>query len=151
MIFKACLEISRNMRLKTVSHAVSTREPYITPRVIWRHKVTTRGKNNINIWLPVIISILIGKLRNIFKSKQPRSSIHTPGKRNGLNIMLSKQKGICNFWLRPSVEIAEIHFFSFNFNCFSQRKAGKVYIFISEGNSILWFLKHVSKYLEIWD
>jgi hypothetical protein len=27
--------------------------------------------------------------------------------------------------------------FSFNFNCFSQRKAGKVYIFISEGNSIL--------------
>ena len=41
--------------------------------------------------------------------------------------------------------------FSFIFNCFSQRKAGKVYIFISEGNSILWFLKHVSKYLEIWD
>jgi hypothetical protein len=41
--------------------------------------------------------------------------------------------------------------FSFNFNCFSQRKAGKVYIFISEGNSFLWFLKHVSKYLEIWD
>ena len=41
--------------------------------------------------------------------------------------------------------------FSFNFNCFSQRKAGKVYIFISERNSILWFLKHVSKYLEIWD
>ena len=41
--------------------------------------------------------------------------------------------------------------FSFNFNCFSQRKAGKVYILISEGNSILWFLKHVSKYLEIWD
>ena len=35
--------------------------------------------------------------------------------------------------------------------CFSQRKAGKVYIFISEGNSILWFLKHVSKYLEMWD
>ena len=32
-----------------------------------------------------------------------------------------------------------------------KRKAGKVYIFISEGNSILWFLKHVSKYLEIWD
>jgi hypothetical protein len=27
--------------------------------------------------------------------------------------------------------------FSFNFNCFSQRKAVKVYIFISEGNSIL--------------
>jgi hypothetical protein len=26
--------------------------------------------------------------------------------------------------------------FSLNFNCFSQRKAGKVYIFISEGNSI---------------
>jgi hypothetical protein len=41
--------------------------------------------------------------------------------------------------------------FYFNFNCFSHRKAGKVYIFISEGNSILWFLKHVSKYLEIWD
>ena len=41
--------------------------------------------------------------------------------------------------------------FSFNFNCFSQRKAGKVYIFISEGNSILWFLRHVSKYLEMWD
>ena len=37
--------------------------------------MTTRGKNNINIWLPVIISILIGQLRNIFKSKQPRSSI----------------------------------------------------------------------------
>ena len=37
------------------------------------------------------------------------------------------------------------------FNCFSQRKAGKVYIFISEGNNILWFLKHVSKYLEICD
>jgi hypothetical protein len=36
--------------------------------------VTTRGKNNINIWLPVIISILIGQLRNIFKSKRPRSS-----------------------------------------------------------------------------
>jgi hypothetical protein len=36
--------------------------------------VTTRGKNNINIWLPVIISILIGQLRNIFKSKWPRSS-----------------------------------------------------------------------------
>ena len=34
----------------------------------------TRGKNNINIWLPVIISILIGHLRNIFISKQPRSS-----------------------------------------------------------------------------
>jgi hypothetical protein len=44
----------------------------------------------------------------------------------------------------------EIHDFSFNFNCFSQRKAGKVYIFILEGNIILWFLKHVSKYLEIW-
>ena len=29
--------------------------------------------------------------------------------------------------------------FVFNFNCFSQRKAGKVYIFISEGNSILDF------------
>jgi hypothetical protein len=28
----------------------------------------------------------------------------TPGKRDGLNIMLSKQKGICNFRLRPSVE-----------------------------------------------
>jgi hypothetical protein len=41
--------------------------------------------------------------------------------------------------------------FSFNVNCFSQRKVGKVYIFISEGNSILWFLKYVSKYLEIWD
>jgi uncharacterized membrane protein YhaH (DUF805 family) len=41
--------------------------------------------------------------------------------------------------------------FSFNFNCFSQRKAGKVYIFKLEGNSILWFLRHVSKYLEIWD
>jgi hypothetical protein len=41
--------------------------------------------------------------------------------------------------------------FSFNFNCFPQRKAGKVYIFISEGNSIQWFLKHISKYLEIWD
>jgi hypothetical protein len=27
--------------------------------------------------------------------------------------------------------------FSFNFSCFSQRKGGKVYIFISEGNSIL--------------
>ena len=27
--------------------------------------------------------------------------------------------------------------FSFNFNCFSQRKAGTVYIFISEGNSIM--------------
>jgi hypothetical protein len=39
----------------------------------WRHKVTTRGKNNINIWLPVIISILIGQLRKIFKSKRPRS------------------------------------------------------------------------------
>jgi hypothetical protein len=36
--------------------------------------VTTRGKNNINIWLPVIIPILIGQLRNIFKSKRPRSS-----------------------------------------------------------------------------
>ena len=31
--------------------------------------MTTRGKNNINTWLPVIISILIGQLRNIFKSK----------------------------------------------------------------------------------
>ena len=37
--------------------------------------MTTRGKNNINIWLPVIISILIGQIRNIFKSKQPMSSI----------------------------------------------------------------------------
>ena len=36
--------------------------------------MTTRGKNNINIWLPVIISILIGQLWNIFKSKRPRSS-----------------------------------------------------------------------------
>jgi hypothetical protein len=36
--------------------------------------MTTCGKNNINIWLPVIISILIGQLRNIFKSKWPRSS-----------------------------------------------------------------------------
>jgi hypothetical protein len=36
--------------------------------------VTARGKNNINIWLPLIFSILIGQLRNIFKSKQPRSS-----------------------------------------------------------------------------
>jgi hypothetical protein len=41
--------------------------------------------------------------------------------------------------------------FSFNVNCFSQRKEGKVYIFISEVNSILWFLKHVSKYQEIWN
>jgi hypothetical protein len=32
--------------------------------------VTTRGKNNINIWLPVIISILMGQLRKIFKSKR---------------------------------------------------------------------------------
>ena len=39
-----------------------------------KKKVTTRGKNNINIWLPVIISILIGQLRKIFKSKRPRSS-----------------------------------------------------------------------------
>ena len=32
---------------------------------------------------------------------------YTPGKGDGLNIMLSKQKGICNFRkfrLRPSVE-----------------------------------------------
>ena len=36
--------------------------------------MSTRGKTNINIWLSVIISILIGQLRNIFKSKQPRSS-----------------------------------------------------------------------------
>ena len=36
--------------------------------------MTTPGKNNINIWLPVIISILIRQLRNIFKSKRPRSS-----------------------------------------------------------------------------
>jgi hypothetical protein len=36
--------------------------------------VTSRGKNNINIWLLVNISILIGQLRNIFKSKQPRST-----------------------------------------------------------------------------
>jgi hypothetical protein len=36
--------------------------------------VPTCGKNNINIWLPVIISILIGQLRNIFKTKRPRSS-----------------------------------------------------------------------------
>ena len=36
--------------------------------------MTARGKNNINIWLPLIFSILIGQLRNIFKSKQPRSS-----------------------------------------------------------------------------
>jgi hypothetical protein len=36
--------------------------------------VTTCGKNNINIWLLVIISILIGQLQNIFKSKRPRSS-----------------------------------------------------------------------------
>ena len=28
----------------------------------------------------------------------------TPGKRDGLNIMLGKQNGICNFRLRPSVE-----------------------------------------------
>ena len=34
-----------------------------------------RGKNNINIWLLVIIPILIGQLPNICKSKQPRSSI----------------------------------------------------------------------------
>jgi hypothetical protein len=27
--------------------------------------------------------------------------------------------------------------FSFNVNCFSQQKAGNVYIFISEGNNIL--------------
>ena len=27
-----------------------------------------------------------------------------PGKRDGLNIMLRKQIGICNFRLRPSVE-----------------------------------------------
>jgi hypothetical protein len=49
------------------------------------------------------------------------------------------------------VAAQEKSYFSFNFNCFSQRKAGKVYNFISEGNSILWFLKHGSKYLEIWD
>jgi hypothetical protein len=36
--------------------------------------VTTRGKNNINIWLTVIILILIGQLRNIFISKRPKSS-----------------------------------------------------------------------------
>jgi hypothetical protein len=41
----------------------------------FKHKLTTRGKNNINIWLLVIISILIGQLRNIFNSKQPRSYI----------------------------------------------------------------------------
>ena len=34
----------------------------------------TRGKNNICIWLPVVISILIEQLRNIFKSKQPSAS-----------------------------------------------------------------------------
>ena len=44
------------------------------PTLKWRHKVTTCGKNNINIWLQVIILILIGQLRHIFKSKQPRSS-----------------------------------------------------------------------------
>ena len=31
-------------------------------------------------------------------------NIYTPGKPDGLNIMLSKLKGICNFRLRPSVE-----------------------------------------------
>ena len=30
--------------------------------------------------------------------------IYMPGKPDDLNIMLSKQKGICNFRLRPSVE-----------------------------------------------
>jgi hypothetical protein len=30
--------------------------------------------------------------------------IYMPGKPDGLNIMLNKQKGICNFRLRPSVE-----------------------------------------------
>ena len=42
-----------------------------------------------------------GKLRSI---GQMPVKITTPGKRDGLNIMLSKQKGICNFRLRPSVE-----------------------------------------------
>ena len=59
-----------------------------------------------------------------------------------------------NSWRNTQNEIVaaqEKRDFSFNVNCFSQRKVGKVYIFISEGNSILWFLKHVSKYLEIWD
>ena len=37
--------------------------------------MTTRGKNNINIWIPVIISILIWQLRNIFNSEQLRSYI----------------------------------------------------------------------------
>jgi hypothetical protein len=34
------------------------------------HKVSTRGKKNIHIWLTIIISILIGKLRKHFKSKR---------------------------------------------------------------------------------
>jgi hypothetical protein len=34
-------------------------------------KVATRGKTNINIWLPVVISILIGQLQKNFKSKRP--------------------------------------------------------------------------------
>ena len=42
--------------------------------VKWRHEVPTRGKNNINIWLPVIIYILIRQLRKIFISKRSRSS-----------------------------------------------------------------------------
>ena len=36
--------------------------------------MTTHGENFINIWLPVIISILIGQLQKIFKWKRPKSS-----------------------------------------------------------------------------
>ena len=35
---------------------------------------------------------------------KPNPNPIMPGKPDGLNIMLSKQKGICNFRLRPSVE-----------------------------------------------
>jgi hypothetical protein len=98
------------------------------------------------VLLASIVSILVVRSNLSIKLYHPTTSLSR-------NLFVCKEIAEIA-WRNTQNELVaaqEKRDFSFNFNCFSQRKAGKVYIFILEGNSILWFLRHVSKYLEIWD
>ena len=98
------------------------------------------------VLLASIVSILVVRSNLSIKFYHPTTSLS-----RNLFVMQGNSWNCTTKYTKWTLATQEKSDFSFNFNCFSQRKAGRVYIFISEGNSILWFLKQVSKYLEIWD
>jgi hypothetical protein len=98
------------------------------------------------VLLASIVSILVVRSNLLLKFYHPTTSLS-----RNLFVMQGNNWNCTTKYTKWTCCCTGESDFSFNFSCFSQRKARKVYIFISKGNSILWFLKHVSKYLEIWD